>query len=123
MDRKLITQRFGNRSKVEKYSGGVNRGTDFGVAKGTPIAVPEGRWKIVEAYDKATKEGPNNRQRGVNKGYGNSVVVKNLDTGERLRFSHLSKVNTKGGIVEGGTVVGLSGAPSTIPPLVLTLLK
>lgn len=114
MDKKIVTQKFGNRSKVERYSGGVNRGTDFGVAKGTPIAVPEGRWKIIEVYDKATEEGPNNRQGGINKGYGNSIVVKNLDTGEKMRFSHLSKVNTKSGIVEGGTVVGLSGATGNV---------
>lgn len=111
----LITQKFGNRSRVERYSGGVNRGTDFAVPTGTPVSLPEGRWKVVEAFSGATASGPNNRQRGINSGYGNSVVVQNLDTGEKMRFSHLSRVNGKlGQEVKGGDIVGLTGATGNV---------
>lgn len=109
----MITQRFGNRSGVEKYSGGVNYGTDIAVPKGTPVAAPYGEWEVVEAFDQAGKEGPNNAQGGINRGYGNSVLIQNTKTGEKLRYSHLrvGGVGVKAGqTLSGGTVLGETGA-------------
>lgn len=108
-----VTQRFGNRSSVEKFSGGINYGVDFAAPRGTKVAVPQGRWKVLQAFDGATIEGPNNRQGGINNGYGNSVFVQNLDTGEKLRFSHLrvGGVNVRPNTtIKGGTIVGEVGA-------------
>ena len=108
-----VTQRFGNRSSVEKFSGGINYGVDFAAPRGTKVAVPEGRWKVLQAFSGARVEGPNNRQGGINSGYGNSVFVQNLDTGEKLRFSHLrvGGVNVKPNTtIQGGTIVGEVGA-------------
>ena len=100
-----VTQKFGNRSPIERYSGGINYGTDFGVPKGTAVALPEGKWKVLSAFGGAS-EG----NRGVNRGYGNSVFVENALTGEKLRFSHLSKVGVNPGqLVEGGSVIAFSG--------------
>jgi len=108
-----VTQEFGNRSSVEKYSGGVNYGTDIAVPRGTKVSVPNGNWIAVDVFSGATAEGPNNRQGGSNRGYGNSVLLQNTATGEKLRFSHL----TPGGVgvkrgqkVSGGDVVGRTGA-------------
>jgi len=101
-----LTQKFGNYNpSVERYSGGVNYGADFATPKGTPLSAPQGQWVVAEAFDGA-KEG----NRGVNNGWGNSVVIVNSQTGERLRFSHLSKVGVRPGqIVKGGQVFGLTG--------------
>ena len=108
-----ITQTFGQRSGVEKYSGGVNYGTDFAVPRGTQAKLPKGNWQVVEAFNKATIGGANNAQGGINRGYGNSVLVRNKDTGEMLRFSHLRPggvfVN-EGQVLEGGQVIGETGA-------------
>lgn len=78
-----ITQKFGNYNpKIEKYSGGVNYGVDIGVPEGTDVTLPPGEWQVVEA----------SRNGNFNRGYGNSVLVKNTKTNEKLRFSHLSRV-------------------------------
>lgn len=96
-----ITQKYGNYNpEVEKYSNGINYGTDFGVRSGTPIGLPRGNWKVVEAY----------KGSDFNRGYGQSVLVVNEDTGERLRMSHLSQVNVIPGQRIAGGVVGLSGS-------------
>ncbi len=107
-----ITQQFGIKSPYDVFSGGVNTGTDFAVKTGTPVVLPSGRWRVVQSYDKAQGQGyiGNNE----NNGYGNSVMVQNLDTGERLRFSHLSKVGARTGDVLGGGVIGLSGATGNV---------
>ena len=82
-----ITQLAGNYNpSVEKFSGGYNTGTDIGVKQGTPISLPEGNWKVLDSYGKATGNGYiGNAQ---NSGYGNSVMVQNADTGQTYRFSH-----------------------------------
>lgn len=103
-----ITQGFGNRNAIERFSGGVNYGTDFGVPTGTKVALPAGSWEVVEAFGGADNNGfiGNN----ANRGYGNSVLVKNTKTGEMLRFSHLSRASVQpGSVVKGGSVIGLSG--------------
>lgn len=110
MQNPKVTQAFGNYNpKVEKFSKGVNYGTDFSVPKNTPITLPTGQWKVVESFNKASTPGyiGNN----TNRGYGNSVLVQNLQTGEKMRFSHLNKAAVgQGQIVQGGTMIGLSGS-------------
>lgn len=109
-----ITQAFGNRSGVEKYSGGVNYGTDIAVPRGTPVAAPPiGEWEVVEAFNGASKEGPGNSQNGINRGYGNSVLIQNTKTGEKLRYSHLRVGGVgvqPGQVVPGGTPLGQTGS-------------
>lgn len=102
-----VTQRFGNRSSVEHFSGGVNYGTDIGVPEGTQVALPPGKWQVVQSYSGATggREGD-----GTNSGYGNSVLVQNMETGEKMRFSHLSQNMAQPGMVlQGGTYIGATG--------------
>lgn len=104
-----ITQRFGNKSSIERFSGGVNYGTDVAVPIGTKVAVPEGDWVVLEAFSGADPNGGyigNN----ANRGYGNSVLVKNARTGEMLRFSHLAQSSVRQGqVIGGGQIIGLSG--------------
>jgi len=115
----VITQRFGNKNPIEKFSGGVNYGTDIGVPKGTKVSVPPGKWKVIEAYAGA-EEGKS----AVNRGYGNSILVQNQETGEKMRFSHLSQVGVRPGeIVDGNKIVGATGSTgnSTGPHLDLEM--
>lgn len=104
---------FGARQSADIYSGGVNYGTDIIIPRGTEVKAPPGNWKVVDAFNGARTEGPKNAQRGINNGYGNSVLLENTETGEKMRFSHL----TVGGVavkpgqtISGGNVIGLSGA-------------
>lgn len=110
-----VTQQFGNRNPIEKYSKGINYGTDIAVPIGTKVALPPGQWKVVEAFNKATASGANNTQGGINNGYGNSILVQNPQTGEKLRFSHLSNVGVQPGqTINGGLVVGKTGATGNV---------
>lgn len=110
-----LTQLFGNKSAVEKYSRGVNYGVDIAVKKGTTVALPPGTWEIVESFNGATAEGPNNKQGGINRGYGNSVLARNKETGELLRFSHLSEVGVQSGqVIPGNVVIGKTGATGNV---------
>jgi murein DD-endopeptidase MepM/ murein hydrolase activator NlpD len=110
-----ITQGFGNYNPgIEVFNkSGINTGTDFGIKEGTPLALPPGQWQVVDAYNQASGKGfIGNKQ---NNGYGNSVLVKNTNTGETMRFSHLSGVNVQPGkIYGGGTVIGASGATGNV---------
>lgn len=100
-----ITQAFGNRSPIERFSGGVNYGTDIGVGVGTKVALPKGRWQVIDA----------NASGGINSGYGNSIFAQNLETGEKLRLSHLSRVGVKkGDVIDGGQVIGETGATGNV---------
>ena len=102
-----ITQKFGNRNDIEQFSGGINNGTDFATPEFTPVYLPKGKWEVLDAYNQA--EGGYLGD-ATNQGWGNSVLVKNHDTGEQLRMSHLSRVGVdKGQIIDGG-MVGLTGA-------------
>lgn len=110
-----VTQKFGN------YNPGLyrginksmtNTGTDFALKPNTPLALPPGTWEVMEAFDRASGGGRGNKQ---NMGYGNSVLVRNTQTGETLRFSHLNGVNVqRGRTYKGGTVLGTSGATGNV---------
>lgn len=105
--KKLITQYFGQKSGYDMFSGGVNYGVDFAVPTGTPVQLPEGRWKIVDAKGGIRTGGIGDKS---NSGYGNSVYAQNVDTGEKIRLSHLSKIDAQPGQeLQGGSRVGLSG--------------
>ncbi len=81
--------------------GGYHRGVDIALPVGTPIHLPPGNWMI----EKAGWENINRK----NQGYGKRVVARNVDSGKKLIFGHLSRIDTGKGLVAGGTRVGLSG--------------
>lgn len=103
-----ITQTYGEQSQYEPQSGGVNYGVDFGAQEGTPINLPEGKWRVDEAFGGA--KGPGNLSDWTNQGYGNSAVFQNLDTGEKIRMSHMNQLDVKPGSVIFGGKVGNVGA-------------
>jgi murein DD-endopeptidase MepM/ murein hydrolase activator NlpD len=97
-----ITQQFGNYNPA--LYRGINKsmrntGVDLRLPEGSPVTLPPGQWQVVEA------------NRGYNRGYGNSILVKNSQTGETLRFSHLSKMPNlrRGQTISGGGVIALTG--------------
>lgn len=102
-----ITQQAGARhERYNDISGGINRGTDFAIPSGTPVFSLPGTWEVVEAFGNA----PNTPNKGANNGYGNSILMKNRQTGELVRFSHLSAVGVRPGqIIEPGKQIALSG--------------
>lgn len=111
----VITQKFGVKNpRVEKFSrGGINRGVDLRAKTGTDLYVPEGNWKVLQAY--AGAKGTGRIGNRTNQGYGNSVVIQNTQTGEKLRYSHLSKVAVKSGqIIAQGKPLGKSGATGSV---------
>lgn len=108
-----VTQTFGQKSQYDVFSGGVNYGVDFGVKTGTPVGLPAGEWQVVEAF--GGEQGQGYIGNKANRGYGNSILVKNAKTGETLRLSHLSKVNVRPGqVIPGGTVIGATGATGNV---------
>jgi len=114
-DKVGITQAYGNKNPgLEVFSkDGVNRGVDFGVREGTPLALPPGTWQVIEAFGEA--KGTGRIGNDTNRGYGNSVLVKNTKTGEMMRFSHLKSVMLQPGkTYSGGTVFGQSGATGNV---------
>lgn len=108
-----VTQPYGNvNPSVEKFSrGGINTGVDIGVPKNTPVSLPKGQWKVVKAFNGARTGYVGDNE---NSGYGNSVLVQNLDTGEQIRFSHLNQLNIPSEVMNGGQVIGLSGATGNV---------
>ena len=93
-----LTQAFGNRSRIEKYSGFVNLGADFAVPSNTPLAAPPGDWVVSKV------------SKGWSGGSGNYVQVMNTKTGEKIGYEHLNKISVVPGQRVGGKVVGLSGS-------------
>lgn len=104
-----LTETFGQiQPGVEVFSHGVTTGTGIGVSKGTPLATPPGDWKVVSTYDTAPQKGYIGN--GAGDGWGNNVVVQNQQTGESLRYSHLSEVGVApGDTIKGNQLIGLSG--------------
>lgn len=108
-----ITQQFGQKSQYDVFSGGRNYGVDFAIKAGTPLALPPGQWQVVEAQGGDTGKGFIGNK--SNRGYGNSILAVNTETGEQLRFSHLNGVNVQPGkVYGGGTVIGASGATGNV---------
>ena len=102
-----ITQQFGNYNP--NLYRGINKsmrntGVDFGYKQGSPVALPPGQWEVIEVG------------KGYNRGYGNSILVRNSQTGEKLRFSHLSKMAQvrQGQVVGGNGVIALTGATGNV---------
>ncbi len=106
-----ITQAFGNKNGVEVFSHGVNTGADIGTPENTPVFLPKGKWKVLNAYSGAKGGYVGDSE---NSGYGNSVYLQNLDTGEKLRFSHLNSVNVPSDTMQGGEAVGMTGATGNV---------
>ena len=95
------------------FSGGINYGVDFATGENTPITAPEGEWEVVDAKGGATTRGYIGNK--TNSGYGNTAVLRNKQTGESIRLSHLNKLGIKlGQTVKGGNVIGLSGATGNV---------
>jgi murein DD-endopeptidase MepM/ murein hydrolase activator NlpD len=111
-----VNNEFGTRSGA-LYGNSFHRGIDIPVPRGTKVSVPDGSWVVVNAFGGATAEGPNNSQRNINNRYGNSIVVMNEKTGEKLRFSHLMPGGVlvkPGQKLTGGNVVGMTGATGNV---------
>ncbi len=104
-----VTEHYGDiQPGVEVFSGGFTSGTGIGVKSGTPLATPPGQWKVVQVYDQAPQKGYIGNSAGS--GWGNNIVVQNQQTGESLRYSHLSDVNVaQGDTINGSRVIGDSG--------------
>lgn len=104
-----LTQGYGNPNNI--YKSGVHGGIDIAVPTGTAVSLPQGQWRVVQSFNQATAQGPNNSQENLNGGYGNSILVENVQTGEKIRLSHLSKVGVNAGqVIKGGQVIALTGA-------------
>lgn len=104
-----IYNNYGAKSKtLWSNGGGKHWGTDYAFEVGTPLSVPEGDWEVSYAWNNAKQQGYlRNRE---NSGYGNSMIVKNRQTGETIRYSHLSDIPVKPGqIVKSGDIVAITG--------------
>lgn len=102
-----------NRYYSDNPAYGVNAGTDFAGEQGTAVTLPEGKWRVVEARNDVRGRAPGNFSEYTNKGWGNSVVVENQETGERMRMSHMQYGSVPdlkpGQQLQGGTVIGAIG--------------
>jgi murein DD-endopeptidase MepM/ murein hydrolase activator NlpD len=109
-----VTQRFGVRNPgIEVFSGGINTGLDIGTPEGTPLYGLPGQWEVTEVYNQA--KGKGRIGNSENSGYGNSVLLTNLETGEQIRTSHLSGSSVKKGqILKPGAVFGATGATGNV---------
>lgn len=100
-----INQPFGNpNAQLYGYdkngNPNINRGVDLSASALQPQAAPQkGNWVVIDAYT----------GNGFNTGWGKSVVLKNQDTGETIRRSHLNDVLVKPGEVVTGKVIGTTG--------------
>lgn len=103
-----ITQTFNQPSAYDVFSGNINTGVDFATEMNTPIELPEDDWEIEDAYSDAIP-GTGYIGNADNQGYGNSLIVRNARTGERLRFSHLNSIDVAPGQRIRGGRVALSG--------------
>lgn len=108
-----ITQSFNQPSQYDVFSGGVNTGVDYATKVGTPVNLPEGDWQIEDAFADADPTGGYIGNYS-NQGYGNSVVARNRKTGEKIRLSHLSKVNVQPGQEIPGGLIGETGASGNV---------
>jgi murein DD-endopeptidase MepM/ murein hydrolase activator NlpD len=101
----IITQKFGNpnaklygRNKSGRAN--INRGVDLAADPDELQYAPgEGKWIVEDAYT----------GNDFNTGWGRSVVLKNADTGEKIRRSHLNKVMVTPGQEVTGKEIGTTG--------------
>lgn len=108
----IVTQEAGAYNPgLEKFSGGYNTGTDIGVPVGTPISLPQGNYRVEEAYGGSNSGWIGN---SANRGYGNSVLVRDQNTGQAFRFSHLLRPLVQAGQTLTGGNIGLSGATGNV---------
>lgn len=100
-----VTQRFGNPNprlygRDKRGRANINRGVDISAEPNEPQAAPKsGEWVVDSVY----------AGDGFNTGWGRSVVIKNTQTGETIRRSHLDKVMVKPGQKVTGQVIGTTG--------------
>lgn len=101
------------RANKPYLNGRINRGTDFAGKAGTPVALPEGEWEVVQARNDIKGRMTEDFSERSNFGWGNSVVVRNTKTGEQMRMSHMKEGTVPdlkpGQTLSGGTVVGAIG--------------
>lgn len=110
--------RFGEMNDVDIHTGGRNTGEDYAVPVGTELYVPPGKYQVVSTHSQSqdnSLNAKNMKKRSENFGYGNQVVLKDLETGEEHRYNHLSSVNVKPGqTIDGGTVMAKTGATGNV---------
>ena len=100
-----ITQAYNNYNPELGYRSGYHSGIDIGVSNEQLTSPFTGR-VVQRFYDDGTRWG----NKSGHQGYGNSVTIQ-LDTGELLRFSHLSNSDLReGDLVEQGTLLGITGS-------------
>jgi murein DD-endopeptidase MepM/ murein hydrolase activator NlpD len=101
----VITQKFGNPNaklygRSRTGSANINRGVDLAAKPDELQYAPgEGVWIVDHAYT----------GNDFNTGWGRSVVLKNKDTGEKIRRSHLNKVMVTPGQEVTGKEIGTTG--------------
>lgn len=105
-----VSENFGqSQPDLEVFSNGMTNGTGLAAPEGTPVGLPPGEWQVLDSYSQA--QGPGYIGNGENSGYGNSALVQNTKTGEKLRFSHLSENNLpRGYTFQGGVPFGKIGS-------------
>lgn len=106
-----ITQRAGNYNPgLEVFSGGRALDTNFATPEGVPVSAPPGKWQVVNQWTGGDEKGGIG-QSGGNSGYGRAILLQNIDSGERIHYIHLSKVNTQlGDMVNPGDKIGETGS-------------
>lgn len=102
-----VTQSFDTANPVESFSAGRSRDTNFRATPGTVASLPPGNWKVIEALGGAGEGHPGD---ATNQGYGNKVLVRNADTGDRLIYQHLQDVNVQPGDMLQGGQIGTTGS-------------
>jgi murein DD-endopeptidase MepM/ murein hydrolase activator NlpD len=110
-----VTQAFGVRNPaIEVFSkGGINTGLDIGTPENTGLFGLPGKWRVDEAFSGA--KGRGRIGDATNSGYGNSVLITNLETGEQFRFSHLNGLNVKPGqMLSAGQLFAATGATGNV---------
>jgi len=99
-----VTQKFGNPNaglygRNSRGRANINRGVDVAAGRGQEQFAPDkGKW-TVQSVDTS----------GWNTGWGNTVVIKNKNTGETIRRSHFDKVLVRPGQEVTGKVIGTTG--------------
>jgi len=101
------TQKFGNKNNI--YKSGVHGGEDYAGKAGTPEYVPPGNWQAEKVVSNVNRPGFLGNY-SDNQGWGNQVILRNKDTGEKIAFNHLQKANLQQGTdVPSGSILGTMG--------------